>query len=106
SHREILDRQFWAAVPDSGKQMVLLSEDAWCIPPRNVQSYVAGLLEKGNVTEAIEILQNYASCADSEQADARKKAAAGLSELAELSAKADSQPLGEALRRLGLRLCI
>src|SRR5882672_4018881 len=39
SHREILDRQFWAAVPESGKQAVLLSGDAWCIPPKNVQSY-------------------------------------------------------------------
>ncbi|MDQ1388955.1 MAG: hypothetical protein QOF56_2409 [Acidobacteriaceae bacterium] len=106
SHREILDRQFWAAVPDSGKQMVLLSEDAWCIPPRNVQSYVAGLLEKGNVAEAIEILQNYASCADSEEADARKKAAAGLSELAELYSKANPRLLGEALRHVGLRLSI
>jgi len=106
SHREILDRQFWAAVPESGKQSVLLSEDAWCIPPRNVQSYVAGLLEKGNVTEAIEILQNYASCADSEEADARKKAAAGLSELAELYSKADPKLLGEALRHVGLRLSV
>src|ERR1700675_4137775 len=106
SHREILDRQFWAAVPESGKQSVLLSEDAWCIPPRNVQSYVAGLLEKGNVAEAIEILQNYASCADSEEADARKKAAAGLSELAELYSKADPKLLGEALRHVGLRLSI
>ncbi len=106
SHREILDRQFWAAVPEAGKQSVLLSEDAWCIPPRNVQSYVAGLLEKGNVTEAIEILQNYASCADSEEADARKKAAAGLSELAELYSKADPKLLGEALRHVGLRLSV
>jgi hypothetical protein len=106
SHREILDRQFWAAVPDSGKQSVLLSEDAWCIPARNVQSYVAGLLEKGNVGEAIEILQNYASCADSEEPDARKKAAAGLSELAELYSKASPRLLGEALRHVGLRLSI
>jgi hypothetical protein len=106
SHREILDRQFWAAVPESGKQSVLLSEDAWCIPPRNVQSYVAGLLEKGNVAEAIEILQNYASCADNEEADARKKAAAGLSELAELYSKADPKLLGEALRHVGLRLSV
>src|ERR1700675_1005730 len=106
SHREILDRQFWAAVPDSGKQSVLLSEDAWCIPPRNVQSYVAGLLEKGNIAEAIEILQNYASCADSEEPDARKKAAAGLSELAELYSKASPRLLGEALRHVGLRLSI
>ena len=106
SHREILDRQFWAAVPDSGKQSVLLSEDAWCIPPRNVQSYVADLLEKGNVAEAIEILENYASCAESEEPDARKKAAAGLSELAELYSKTDPKLLGEALRHVGLRLSI
>jgi len=106
SHREILDRQFWAAVPDSGKQSVLLSEDAWCIPPRNVQSYVADLLEKGNIAEAIEILENYASCADSEEPDARKKAAAGLSELAELYSKASPRLLGEALRHVGLRLSI
>jgi hypothetical protein len=106
SHREILDRQFWAAVPDSGKQSVLLSEDAWCIPARNVQSYVAGLLEKGNVAEASNILQNYASCADSEDAEARKKTAAGLSELAGFYAKADPNLLGEALRHVGLRLNI
>ena len=61
SHREILDRQFWAAVPESGKQAVLLSGEAWCIPPHNVQSYVGELIAKGNVAEAISILQNYAS---------------------------------------------
>jgi len=46
SHREILDRQFWAAVPESGKRAVLLSEEAWCIPPKNVQSYVNDLIKK------------------------------------------------------------
>ena len=106
SHREILDRQFWAAVPDSGKQAVLLSGEAWCIPPRNVQSYVGELIEKGNIAEAISILQNYASCAGSEEADARKNTAVGLSELAELYAKADPKLLGEALRHLGLRLSL
>ncbi len=104
SHREILDRQFWAAVPESGKQAVLLSGDAWCIPPKNVQSYVAHLIETGEVAQAISILQNYASCADSEEADARKKTALGLSELAALYAQADPKLLGEALRHLGLRL--
>jgi hypothetical protein len=104
SHREILDRQFWAAVPESGKQAVLLSNDAWCIPPKNVQSYVAHLIETGDVAQAISILQNYASCADSEELDARKKTAMGLSEMAELYAKADPKLLGEALRHLGLRL--
>jgi hypothetical protein len=106
SHREILDRQFWAAVPESGKRAVLLSGEAWCIPPRNVQSYVGELIEHGNIAEAISILQNYAACADSEDADARKKTAVGLSEMAELYAKADPKLLGDALRHLGLRLSV
>jgi hypothetical protein len=106
SHREILDRQFWAAVPESGKRAVLLSGEAWCIPPRNVQSYVGELIEHGNIAEAISILQNYAACADSEEADARKKTVVGLSEMAELYAKAGPKLLGEALRHLGLRLSL
>jgi hypothetical protein len=93
THREILDRQFWAAVPESGKRAVLLSDEAWCIPPKNVQSYVAGLIEQGN-------------CAESEEVDARKKTAVGLSELAELYAKADPKLLSEAMRHLGLRLSV
>src|SRR5216683_2052226 len=106
SHREILDKQFWAAVPESGKRAVLLSGEAWCIPARNVQSYVGELIEHGNIADAISILQNYAACADSEEADARKKTAVGLSEMAELYAKADPKLLGEALRHLGLRLSV
>ena len=104
SHREILDRQFWASVPESAKRQVLLSTEAWCIPPKNVQSYVAELIAHGEVAEAISILQNYARCADSEEPDARKRAATGLSELAELYAKAGARLLSEALRHVGLRL--
>jgi hypothetical protein len=104
THREILDRQFWAAVPESGKRTVLLSSEAWCIPPRNVQSYVGELVEQGNVADAVSVLQNYAACADSEDNDARKKTAAGLSEMAELYAKLDPRLLGAALQHLGLRL--
>jgi len=106
SHREILDRQFWAAVPDSGKRAVLLSEEAWCIPARNVQSYVSELIKHGETADAISILKNYAACADSEEADARMKTAVGLSEMAELYAKADPTLLGDALRHLGLRLSV
>ena len=106
SHREILDRQFWAAVPESGKRAVLLSEEAWCIPPKNVQSYVNDLVKRGDVAQAVSILQNYAACAESEEIDGRKRAAAGLSQLAELYAKTDPKLLGEALRHLGLRLSV
>ena len=47
SHADVLDRQFWAAVPDSGKRTVLMSAEAWCVPPRNVQQYVEELLGRG-----------------------------------------------------------
>jgi hypothetical protein len=106
SHREILDRQFWAAVPESGKRAVLLSDEAWCVPPKNVQSYVNDLIKKGDVAEAVSVLQNYAACAESEDPDGRKKAATGLSQLAELYAKIDPRLLGEAMRHLGLRLSV
>jgi hypothetical protein len=106
SHREILDRQFWAAVPESGKRAVLLSDEAWCVPPKNVQSYVNDLIKKGDVAEAVSVLQNYAACAESEDPDGRKKAATGLSQLAELYAKIDPKLLGEAMRHLGLRLSV
>ena len=106
SHREILDKQFWAAVPDSGKRAVLLSEEAWCIPARNVRSYVSELIKQGEIAEAASILRNYAACADSEEPDARRKTALGLSEMAELYAKADPSLLSEALRHLGLRLSV
>ena len=106
SHREILDRQFWASVPESAKRAVLLSEEAWCIPPKNVQSFVNDLIKRGDLAQAVGILQNYAACAESEDSDGRKKAAAGLSHLAELYAKIDPKLLGEALRHLGVRLSV
>jgi hypothetical protein len=106
SHREILDRRFWAHIPESAKRDVLLSSEAWCIPPKNVQSYVRELMAHGEMAEASSILQNYARCADSADPEARKRAATGLSELAELYAKANPKLLTEALRCVGLRLSV
>ena len=106
THREILDRQFWAAVPEAGKRAVLLSNEAWCIPARNVQSYVLDLIKRGEIADANNILQNYASCIESDDPDARKRTAAGLSQLSELYAKGDPRLLGHALRRLGIRLSV
>jgi hypothetical protein len=106
SHREILDKQFWAAVPERGKQQILHSNEAWCIPPHNVQSYVRELIGKGNVAEATSILKNYAACVESEDPEARKKTAVGLAELSEVYAKADPKLLGVALKHVGLRLSV
>src|SRR5512146_2463053 len=52
-HAEVLDRQFWASVPERAKREVLLSSDAWCIPPRQVRSFAEELLQRGDVAVAI-----------------------------------------------------
>jgi len=101
SHADVLDRQFWAAVPDSGKRMVLMSAEAWCIPPRNVQQYVEELLGRGESDAAGDILLKYAACVRNKDAEARKKAAIGLGQLAELYSKAASQRLQDALAQIG-----
>jgi hypothetical protein len=104
SHADVLDRQFWAAVPDSGKKTVLMSPEAWCIPPRNVQQYVEELMGRGESDAAGDILLHYASCVGNSDAEARKKAAIGLGQLAELYSKAASQRLQDTLAKIGLAM--
>ena len=104
SHADVLDRQFWAAVPESGKRAVLTSSEAWCIPPRNVQQYVEELLGRGESEMAGDVLLKYASCVRNKDAEARKKAAIGLGQLAELYSKAASQRLQDALAQIGQQL--
>ena len=104
SHADVLDRQFWAAVSESGKRQVLMSGEAWCIPPRNVQQYVEELLGRGESDAAGDILLQYASCVRNKDAEARKKAAIGLGQLAELYSKAASQRLQDALVQIGQQM--
>jgi len=104
SHADVLDRQFWAAVPESGKRTVLMSAEAWCIPPRNVQQYVEELLGRGESDVAGDILLKYAACVRNKDAEARKKAAIGLGQLAELYSKAASQRLQDALAQIGQQM--
>ncbi len=106
SHADILDRQFWVAVPEAGKRSVLLSPEAWCIPPRNVRQYVEELLRRGETQLAHEILRNYASCILNEDVEARRKTAMGLSEFAELYASEDGRLLKEAIRLVGVQLTV
>ena len=104
SHADVLDRQFWAAVPDSGKKTVLMSSEAWCIPPRNVQQYVEELMGRGESDAAGDVLLHYASCVGNADAEARKKAAIGLGQLAELYSKAASQRLQDTIAKIGLAM--
>lgn len=104
SHADLLDRQFWASVSESGKRSVLLSSEAWCVPPRNVQQFVEELFEKGDDQTAKTILRQYAACVQEKDLDGRRKAVLGLGQLAELYGRAGAGPVEKALRWLGAQM--
>lgn len=101
SFAEVLDRQFWTALPESAKRKVLLSSEAWAIPPRNIRHYVEELLNQGQKMIAREILLNYSECLRVADSDARKKTWAGLNELADLYVRVDDALLQNVIRQLG-----
>ncbi len=100
SHADILDRMFWAEVPESGKKSVLMSHEAPCVPPRNLRQFVEVLLERDDKQSATEILNNYSSCLGAKDAEPRRRTAIGLSQLADLYARVGGQPMGQAIRKL------
>jgi hypothetical protein len=106
AHTDLLDRQFWAAVPEHGKRTVLTSPEAWCIPPRNVKHYVDELRRRGDHKLAASILAMYSSCIQGEEAEARRRTAIGLVELAELYGEGDGDVLAVALRESGTQLSL
>ena len=73
SHADILDRMFWAEVPEAGKKSVLLSNEAPCVPPRNIRQFVELLLERGDKETVAEILQNYLKCLEAKDVEPRRK---------------------------------
>lgn len=101
SHADILDRMFWAEVPEAGKKSVLLSNDAPCVPARNVRQFVDVLLERADKDTAIAILRNYVGCLAVKDPEGRRKTAIGVSQLADLFAALGDGLMGEAIRKLG-----
>ena len=104
SHADILDRMFWAEVPEAGKKSVLLSHEAPCVPPRNVRQFVEVLLDREDNQAAAEILNNYSNCLSAKDGESRRKTATGLSQLADLYSRLGGQALGMAIRRLSEQL--
>ena len=100
SHADMLDRMFWAEVPESGKKTVLLSNEAACVPPRNVRQFVETLLERDDKQASAEILDNYSGSLSSKDVESRRKTAIGLSQLADLYAKTGGDTLGKAVRKV------
>jgi hypothetical protein len=106
STAELLDQQFWRAVPERGKRAVLTSSDAWCIPARNIKRYVEELLRGGDEKTVLAILQNYASCLQSKEFEARLRSAIGLADLADIYASLGGRPLAPAIQIAGAQLSV
>jgi len=101
SHADIMDRMFWAEVPDSGKRSVLLSNEAACVPARNIKQFLDTLIERGDADGADQILRNYLGCLNSKDSEIRRKTAIGLSQLSDLYASVGKNLLIDTVRRIG-----
>jgi len=104
SHADILDRMFWAEVPEAGKKSVLLSNEAPCVPARNVRQFIESLIERGDKATATEILQNYAACLNARDTEPRRKTAVGLSQLADLFATPELDLVGPTIQKISQAL--
>ncbi len=106
TYTELLDQEFWEQVPEENKKEVLTSDEAWCVPPRNVRAFLEEMLRRGELKTVNEILMKYAACIALEAPEARRTTAIGLSDLAELYGSGDGSALMESIRRLGNQLAI
>jgi hypothetical protein len=106
SHADLLDRMFWAEVPESGKKTVLTSNEAPCVPPRNLRQFVEVLLDRDDQQASADILNNYSSCLATKETEARRKTAIGLSQLADLYARLGGEAMGKAIHTVSEQLCV
>lgn len=104
SQTEAVERQFWASLSPSATTSVLLSQHSWCVPPRNIQQSIREFQKAGDGKAAEKILLNYARCASSGEATARKRVAAGLNELVELYAGSSAEVFSESMQAIGEQL--
>ena len=104
SHADILDRMFWAEVPEAGKRSVLLSHEAPCVPPRNLRQFVEMLLERDDRQLASDILNNYSGCLSAKEIEPRRRVAIGLSQIADLYARVGGEPMAQAVRKLSQQI--
>ncbi|MFB3815584.1 MAG: HEAT repeat domain-containing protein [Terriglobales bacterium] len=97
-YREMLDRQFWAGIPDRVKRSVLLSGDSWCVPPRNIRSFVEPLQESSEQKVAADVLRIYSRALLHTEAERQQRVAPGIAELADLYARAGEEVATPTMR--------
>lgn len=101
SHADLLDRMFWAELPETSQKTTLLSEDAACVPARNVRQYVELLLQRRDRETASAVLQGYSRQVLTQNVDYRAKVASGLTHLADLLSAVGGNLLCETTQTLG-----
>jgi len=106
SYTELLDQEFWQQVPEENKKEVLTSDEAWCVPPRNVRGFLEEMLRRGELKTVNEILTKYAACVALNAPEARRTTAIGLSDLAEFYGSGDGSALIDVIQRLGKQLAV
>jgi hypothetical protein len=106
SYTELLDQEFWVQVPEENKKEVLTSDEAWCVPPRNVRAFLEEMLRRGELKTVNEILTKYAACVALEAPEARRTTAIGLADLAEFYGSGDGSALIDVIQRLGNQLAL
>ena len=106
SYTELLDQEFWVQVPEENKKEVLTSDEAWCVPPRNVRAFLEEMLRRGELKTVNEILLKYAACISLEAAEARRTTAIGLADLAEFYGSGDGSALIDVIQKLGNQLSV
>jgi hypothetical protein len=104
TYTELLDQEFWLQVPEENKKEVLTSDEAWCVPPRNVRAFLEEMLRRGELKTVNEILTKYAACVTLDAPEARRTTAIGLSDLAEFYGSGDGSQLIDVIQRLGNQL--
>ncbi|MGH9791348.1 MAG: hypothetical protein ACRD5W_09080, partial [Candidatus Acidiferrales bacterium] len=102
-YAEQLNEQFWANVPREKKQEVLQSKEAWCVSPQAVRQAVEARRAEGDAEGAAGILACYAQNIGSEEANARRFTAMGITELGDLFAQPEDLLL-ETIRSTGAQV--
>lgn len=106
SYPEFLHNLFWSSLPEEIKSSILLSSEAWCMPPRNIQLFVAELLRREEFSTVERILSSYVGCVTSNETEIRRKAAAGLNQMADLYTREAGPSLDNAVRVIGEQLTV
>jgi hypothetical protein len=99
-----LEQDFWEKAPESAKLEVLLSDEAWQVPPSHVRQYVEQLVERNEDEKLNQVLLCYASCVENPSPEVRRKTALGLKDLAAHYTHREGQPLRMAIHRVGQQL--